>query len=135
MQDKSIKREKDRERQRRKSKQGTFEESMKRPGRPLEVSDSGRAAALIRQGCDENLANFYLVRQRRAIETVRRRCPEAMQVLLLVLKHGANRKTSIDEMCGGDRSRRNACRMRYNRHLDKLLKLFERPIELRLVTR
>ena len=135
MQDKSIKREKDRERQRRKSKQGAFEAGMKRPGRPLEVSDSGRAAAEIRRCGEGRMENFYLVRQRRAIETVRRRCPETMQVLLLVLKHGANRKASIDEMCGGNRSRRNTCRMRYNRHLDKLLKLFERPIELRLVTR
>ena len=135
MQDKSIKREKDRERQRRKSKQGAFEAEMKRPGRPLEVSDGGRAAALIRQGCDENLANSYLVRQRRAIKTVRRHCPEAMQVLLLVLKHGSNRKASIDEMCRGGHTRRKAARERYRYQLDKLLRLFERPIELRLVTR
>ena len=135
MQDKSIKRENDRERQRRKSKQGAFEASMKRPRYTPSISDGGRAAAEIRRCGEGRMENFYLVRQRRAIETVRRRCPEAMQVLQLVLKHGANRKASIDEMCGGNRSRRNTCRMRYNRCLDKLLRLFERPVELHLVTR
>lgn len=97
----SLKLERDRERSRRKSKQGQFEadfvsldEIAARPDADRLLSDHGAAeermvAHLDGEPCEREK------RLRRARERLRRAHPELVEVFNLIVKNGSNRKESI----------------------------------------
>ena len=104
-----IAREKDRYRERAKTRQGAFEtyqvlhfdaeaeEARERENSTSWLSDRGKGAAEIRR-CGPARADILCKREAAAVEKVRRRAPHLLSVLRLILKNGNNREKSICEL-------------------------------------
>ena len=102
---KRLKLERDRERSRRKWRQGRFEASImhidfdeaeSRAASPSWLSDRGKGADAIIDAVDgETPENVYERRLNTARKRIVRHCPELLDVFNLIVKNGSNRKESI----------------------------------------
>ena len=104
-----LKRERKRYREWAKTKQGAFEtyqilhfdaeaeEARERENSTSWLSDRGKGAAAIRR-CGPARADILQRREAAAIKKVRRKAPNLLPVLRLILKNGSNREKSICEL-------------------------------------
>ena len=129
-----LKRERDRMRVRRLSRQGRFESSMlsldcladKLKDSSALVSDQGAGAEAVYAAVDgEASETAYARRLNAARRRLRRAHPKLVEVFNLIVRNGSNRKESICTLMMGRRRHWNAARQRYWRHLEKIMKFFE----------
>ena len=110
---KALRRERDRERKRRQTKQGAFEASFVSldaitanedgdAGKDNYLSDHGLGAVITSRGVNEQPEAEAERRFKAACERVRRNREECLETLKLIVKNGKHRKDSICEMILGD---------------------------------
>ena len=143
--DRAMKRERDRERKRRMTRQGAFEAGMLSLDRQIEdvdeaespawLSDKGDGARKIRtfdEGLSQSGADVAYAekaeRQRKlrmhlAYKRLLRSAPHLCRVFLLICKYGKNRNASIAELQAGTKDW-HAAEARYFSHRKKILNFF-----------
>ena len=133
---KCLKRERDREAKRRKTKQGAFEaemlsfdrlvDSFEDPSKAATFSDGGAGAEAIRSSDEMCDASFYTRRIKVARRRLARKFPELVEVFNLVVKNGKDRRESIAELAARGRTKEAASAL-YWGHLKKILFFFKVP--------
>ena len=143
--DRALKRERDRERKRRATRQGAFEAGMLSLDRQIEdvdeaespawLSDNGEGARKIRtldeglsqSGADvayaEKAARQYWQRYRAAYKRLKRSKPYLVRTFSLICKYGKNRNASIAELQAETKDW-NLASDRYFFHREKILNFF-----------
>ena len=143
--DRAMKRERDRERKRRMTRQGAFEAGMLSLDRQIEdvdeaespawLSDNGEGARKIRSfdeglsqsGADvayaEKAERQYELRKHLAYKRLKRSRPFLCRTFLLICKYGANRNASIAELQAETKDWDAAHRL-YFFHREKILNFF-----------
>jgi hypothetical protein len=133
---KALKREADRERSWRKSRQGMFESSMPSldehvakfddPSKVAVFSDGGKSDNEMagRIDGDAMCESYYTQCIEKARKKLRAFDEKLVKVFDLVVKNGTNREESICELAVRDKHGKKEAKERYSRNLEEILKFF-----------
>ena len=129
---KALKREADRERSWRKSRQGMFESSMPSldehvakfddPSKIAVVSDGGKGEEAVMASVAKSFYTLCIADARERLNACDRKL---VPVFDLVVKNGTNREESICELAARDKHGKKEAKDRYSRNLEEILKFFQ----------
>ena len=128
---KALKREADRERSWRKSRQGMFESSMPSldehvakfddPSKIAVFSDGGKGEEAVMASVAKSFYTLCIADARERLNACDRKL---VPVFDLVVKNGTNREESICELAARDKHGKKEAKDRYSRNLEEILKFF-----------